>query len=202
MEKIGGSVKIRKVAITGTLSSGKSLVCQMLADRGAYVVSADNIVHDLLSYDPVTIDEVFEVFGESAFTNGQIDRSKLAKIVFPDREKLRRLEAILHPKVIEKIKKSYETVKSSPLFRAFVAEVPLLFQIGFQSWFDEVVAIVSDPNTQLKRYTAKGFSNKEFELRSKENLSSEEIADAADTIITNNGSVEDLYAKVNQLLPL
>jgi dephospho-CoA kinase len=199
LEKIGGSVKIKKVAVTGTLSSGKSLVCQIFADRGAYIISADSIVHRLLSSDPSIIRQVVEIFGDSIFTNGQIDRQKLAKIVFPDREKLRRLEAILHPKVIEEIKISYETVKNSPLFRVFVAEVPLLFNIGFQSWFDTVIAVVSDPNKSLKRFMDKGFSSREYELRSKELLSSEEIARRSHTIIINDGSIEDLYANVNQI---
>jgi dephospho-CoA kinase len=199
LEKIGGSVKIKKVAITGTLSSGKSSVCQIFADRGAYVVSADAIVHHLLSCDPLIIHQVVEVFGNEALTNGQIDRAKLAKIVFPDRKKLTRLEAILHPKVIEEIKNSYETVKSSPLFRVFVAEIPLLFNMGMAPWFDEVIAVLSDSAKAKKRFVERGFSKEQFELRSQRHLSKEQIALLSNRTIINDGSLEELRIAINQI---
>ena len=101
MEKIGGNANIRKIAVTGTLSVGKSTVCEFLKTQGAYVLKADDIVHDLLSRDVSVIQKVREVFGEGVFSQGKIDRKALAKLVFTDSELLSSLEKILHPKVVK-----------------------------------------------------------------------------------------------------
>ena len=107
MEKIGEHVNIRKIAVTGTLSAGKSTVCDLLKAHNAYVLKADDIVHELLSQDAITIQQVKEEFGESVIQNGKVDRKTLATRVFTRPDQLNKLEQILHPKVVQTIKNAY-----------------------------------------------------------------------------------------------
>ncbi len=198
MEKIGGSVKIRRIAITGAISSGKSTLSDLLAKRGAYVIKADELVHELLSSDPRTIQQVTTIFGD-VLTNGVIDRKKLARFVFSDKEKLTALESILHPQVIEKIKSFYEKVSLNH-YKAFVVEFPLLFEIGFNSWFDTVVYMTADTPILKNRFTGKGFTEEEFSKRSARFLPEEKKIGLSDIVIHNNGSLKQLEEEATKLL--
>jgi dephospho-CoA kinase len=92
-------METRKIAVTGTLSSGKSTVCQLLKEFGAYVVSADEIVHRLLRVETEIGQKVIDLLGEEILSEGQIDRAKIAKKVFRNPQLLQALEQIIHPQV-------------------------------------------------------------------------------------------------------
>lgn len=204
MEKIGGSVKIRKIAVTGRLSTGKSTVCDILRENGAFVIKADDIVHDLLSCDPNVIDQVVKAFGKEFLIgdnqkNG-INRKNLAKMVFEDSKKLASLEAILHPKVKLRIEEIYQTVKDNLTFKAFVVEIPFLFNLHFEHFFDLVVSVLSDDSLAKKRFINKGYPEDQFAKRTKRFPSIETFKEKSDLIILNNGSLEDLQREVKHIL--
>ena len=96
-------LKLKRAAVTGGLSCGKSSVCRILSELGAYVVSADKIVHQLLSSDANLGQEIVHLLGPSVLVNQTLDRSRIAHIVFHDSELLKALEALVHPagKVLE-----------------------------------------------------------------------------------------------------
>ena len=176
-----------RIAVTGALSAGKSTVCELLKTHGAYVVSADNIVHTLLASDPDTIRSVKEVLGDTVFINGTLDRKQIANLVFTHPTLLTQLEAILHPAVKRQIQALYETEKP-PLF---VAEIPLLFEMGFDAWFDHILYITADPAIREARFRAKGFTD--FALREERF----EIPGRCTTIY-NNGSLKQLTQEIQQ----
>lgn len=196
MEKIGENVKIRKIAITGTVSAGKSTVCELLRARGAFVIKADDIVHDLLLKNVSLIQKIKEKFSEQVIKNDQIDRKLLADLVFCNSDKLKSLEDLLHPEVIKTIKQTYETIKDLPNYKKFVVEFPLLFEIGFRDFFDTIVFVTADKERRKKRFMSKGFSEEQFDLRSNRYLPEKERIAKSDYTIKNNGSLENLNTQI------
>lgn len=191
-------LKLKKIAITGTLSSGKSVVCDFLEKHGAYLVSSDKIVHQLLSTDTDCIKQVINLLGSVALTNQELDRKKIANTVFSDAALLRKLEQILHPRVLEEIKKEYEIAKKTPKTKLFVAEVPLLFEAQWEPFFDHTVYIQSSKEKCIHR------SNKtpqEYEKRMQFQLVPEKKQERAEFTIKNEGTLAELKRQVNQLIP-
>lgn len=194
-------LKLRKVAITGGLSCGKSSVCRVFEGFGAYVISADKIVHQLLSIDTNLGQEIIQLLGSYIVVNKQIDRSRIAQVVFRNPELLKRLEDILHPAVYEEIENDYQRqqrlTQGPPLF---VAEIPLLFETGGEKFYDYTVAVVANPELCLERFLKTVSRNKkEFGLRSARQLPQMEKAIRADYVLMNSGSLSDLEETSREL---
>src|ERR1700733_7337913 len=130
-------LKLRKIAVTGGLSCGKSSVCRIFKELGATVVSADEIVHQLLSPQVSFGQQVIMLMGPDIVVKGQIDRSRIAKKVFNNRTLLNSLEKILHPAVNNEIENLYQTALAKHKDKIFVAEIPLLYESDFGQ-FDAV----------------------------------------------------------------
>lgn len=187
---------LKKIAVTGGLSSGKSSVCRFFKELGAYVVSADEIVHQLLSFDPNIGQQVLTLLGNDVVTNGQIDRTKIASKVFRDEKLLKGLEKILHPAVKKKTAEHYQKAitEGAPLF---IAEIPLLFETGGEEGFDYTISVKADAEMSFKRFQSlTGNGKEEYERRMARQLSSKEKCAKADYVINNNGSLTDLKQAV------
>ena len=192
---------MRKLAITGGISSGKSTVCQFLAQNDSYVVSADEIVHKLLVSDLNIREQIVQLLGSDVLVNGQISREAVAKKVFSDPETLKSLELILHPAVFHDIESQYQTVKDNPKYKLFVAEVPLLYETNNGGLFDYVAVVLANRDLCQKRFTdAKKGSHKAFEERMQRQMNPTQKAAKADFILLNNDNLEDLRQQVTQLL--
>lgn len=193
-------LNLRKVAVTGGLSSGKSSVCRFFKELGAYVMSADEIVHQLLSPDTNLGQKVIHLIGSDILINHQIDRTKIAEKVFNQPELLKSLEELLHPAVREQIEKKYEEIRRDQSAPLFVAEIPLLFETGSVYSFDSVIAVVSDEKECKNRFQrSTGKNGQEFEKRAARQLSMEQKAQKADIVIHNNGSLEELKSIVKKI---
>ncbi len=177
-----------KVAVTGGLACGKSSVCQFFEELGAYVVSADKIVQELLGKDEVA-SQVADLLGEEVIREGRLDRQKVAEIVFNQPDILEELEKILHPAVFEGIESHMARAEGHPLF---VAEIPLLFETGAETMFDKTVAVICSRDQSITRLGDEA----KFKRRSKRQLSPEEKARRADIVIDNNGSLAELKKEV------
>jgi dephospho-CoA kinase len=194
-------LRLRKVAVTGGLSCGKSSVCRFFKKFGAYVVSADEIVHQLLSPDTNPGQNVIRLIGSDILINNQISRSKIAEKVFNNPSLLNSLEKILHPAVQEEVAKLYEKAKEQGNYNLFVAEIPLLFESGKEHFYNAVITVVADKQTSRNRFqNATGYDETEFEKRSMRQLPNHEKAAKADYVITNNGSLEDLETETKKLM--
>ncbi len=191
-------LKLRRIGVTGGISSGKTTVCQFLKELGAYVVSADQIGHHLLIPTTDLGKEVENLVGSDCIINAKFDREKISKKVFNNPDLLLRLEEILHPKIRIEIENAFEKAsKLHPLPRLLVAEVPLLFEAGFESLFCGVIAVVSDEKICEMRYEKSGRSD--FKVRSSRQLPPEEKARRSQYIIDNRGSYEELRSQVTNL---
>lgn len=191
---------LKKIAVTGGLASGKSTVCKIFRDLGAHVVSADEIVHNLLSSKTALGQQVIDLIGNDVVVNGQIDRSKIAKKVFNNRALLQSLQNILHPAVGVEIEKQYQQVKTEGHVELFVAEIPLLFEGGKKGNFDATVAVVADSESSRQRFMAStGYDKEEYDKRMAQQLSPEEKAKRADYVINNRGTLQQLQQTVIKL---
>ncbi len=176
-------LRSRKVAVTGQPGSGKSAVCGFLGELGAKTVSSDEIAHQLL--DPTTDcgRQVISLLGEKVVVEGQINRELIAEEVFKNPSLLKSLENHLHTRVLEEIEKRYQKSEAA----LFVAEVPLLYECGWESYFETVILVVSNRRT--------AFPEREWRF-----LPTREKAKKADIIIENNGSLEELKNKISKLI--
>ncbi len=193
--------KVAKVAVTGGLSCGKSSVCRILQKLGAYIISADKIVHQLLSSDTNLGQEVIKLLGARILVNNQIDRSQVAKIIFQDDRLLQALENLVHPVVYDEIEKKYQKQRDihhpPPLF---VAEIPLLFESGGEKNFDCIIAVVADPDVCFQRFIeTTGYDSQEFERRTNKQWPLLEKAIRADYVILNNSSLSYLSDTAQEL---
>jgi len=191
-------LNLLKVAVTGGLSSGKSTVCQIFRGLGSHIVSADTIVHQLLSPNTSLGRKVIKLLGTEIVINQTIDRKSIAKKVFNNPQLLDQLEKLLHPAVLTEMKKEYQKAqaRSAPLF---VAEVPLLFEAGQETWFDIVITVLADEATQSKLYHSSGFSEEEYRLRMSRQLTPAQKAEKADYVLLNNGDLANLEKQVINL---
>ena len=138
------------VAITGGIGAGKSEALAAFARHGAAVISSDDIVHRLLREDVAVREALRERFGDAAFgEDGEVDRSKLAELVFADREALDWLEGLLHPLVVQEYmgwRERLAELDDPP--RVSATEVPLLYEVGGQERFDAVVVVTAPPEVR------------------------------------------------------
>jgi dephospho-CoA kinase len=192
-------LKLKKIAITGGLASGKTTVCQFFKELGAFTVNADAVVHELLDPHTDLGQQIIRQFGSDIVKNGQISRRTLADKTFKDPKKLEKLEELLHPAVLQKIEEFYTAACNQGAFSAFVVEIPLLFEIGAEKHFDMIVTILTDETNAKKRFTQAGFQKTEYDLRMNRQLKPEQKAAQSNYTIHNNGSLEDLQSEVIKL---
>lgn len=179
-----------RVAITGNIASGKSQVEKYIAQEYP-VYDADKLAHEVL-------DNIKDFYGLDVFTDGKIDRQKLAKLVFDNPDIKFKLEQLVHPKVKEKILEIFN--KYSNENYVFIS-VPLLYETGFEVLFDKVILVTVDKNTQLKRLMHRNNLTKEEALkRIHSQLPQNDKVNKADFIIENNFDLRNLEQQVEQVL--
>jgi dephospho-CoA kinase len=186
---------LRKIAVTGGLASGKTTVCRILRECGGFVVDADAIVHRLLSPDTAIGQQVIGLLGTSIVVGNQINRKKIAKLVFSNPQKLKTLENILHPVVRNEIEEKYNQVKEKS-YAFFVAEIPLLYEAKMEDFFHTVITVVADNEIARKRYG----KSEEFDRRMARQETLEEKAQRADFTIVNNGDIVALKGEVVKIV--
>lgn len=187
-----------KVAVTGSIASGKSTVCQFFKQWGAYVVNADQLLHNVFSVDSPLGKRIISLLGEKIVVNSCIDRAEIARVVFSHPELLEQLEDICHPYVNETIKELYnQACCQQGRYVFFVAEIPLLYESRYpiSDWFDMKIAVISDTDIAAERYQKGAKSLEQFIARKKRQLSSGDKKKLSDHVIINNGSIEELKIK-------
>lgn len=189
-----------KLAITGTTASGKTTVCQILKKYiNAQVISADEIVHELLSSNTPIIQQVIALFGSEILTDHHIDRKKLSQIVFADKKKLTELEKILHPAVEKEILRYAQLLHRQKPFPVLIVEVPLLYESKMEHLFDKVIVVVSDEAHAANRFS---LGPEEYLRRASRQIPQEEKMQKGDYIIVNNGDLSQLENEIKKIIPL
>jgi dephospho-CoA kinase len=188
------SKKVYKIGVTGSIACGKSLVRNMLETYDVATIDADEIVHNILQNDKLIIEQIVDIFGKSILKDdGGINRKELAKIVFSDADKLRKLESLVHPNTYRIIKEFMTTTDSS----IAAAIVPLLLENHRQHSFDAVWLVVADEALQIERLRARdNMSEEEARQRIASQMPQNIKMALADVIIENNSSVEHVETQV------
>jgi dephospho-CoA kinase len=186
------------VGLTGGIGSGKSTVSGMLRERGAVVLDADEFARAAVVAGSPGLHSVVERFGREILTpEGELDRAKLASIVFADRGALSDLEAIVHPEVRRMIADGIQ--ENLDADRVVVLVNPLLIEMGTHRDCDVVVVVSASPETQVARSVARGMSDDDVRARIAAQMPLEERARTADVLIDNEGSLDDLEREVDVL---
>jgi dephospho-CoA kinase len=182
------------VGLTGGIGAGKSEALRVLERLGAATLSTDLVTHELLSTDEVR-DLLVRELGPEVAPGGSIDRSAVASRVFGDDEKRKWLEGVVWPRVGERVAQFREAVEDQP---AAVVEVPLLFESGMEALFDKTIVVVADEDVRAERAGARG--HELVEARTARQLTQDEKAQRADFVVRNDGTFEDLEAKLSDVL--
>lgn len=187
------------VGLTGGIGSGKTTVCSMLAARGAKIIDADAIVHDLQRPGTDVFDEIVEAFGpEVVYSDGTLDRPKLASIVFADPEKRKQLESIVWPRVGVRVAELLQEYADADVV---VLDVPLMAESpeGSRRNARSIIVVDAAPRTQLRHLEAKGVPAETAKARMGAQAAREERLKIADHVIRNDGSIEELEKQVDEL---
>ncbi|PJJ01320.1 dephospho-CoA kinase [Streptomyces sp. 2333.5] len=184
-----------KVGLTGGIGAGKSEVSRLLASYGAVIVDADKIAREVVEPGTPGLAAVVEEFGDSVLApDGTLDRPKLGGIVFADPEKLKALNAIVHPLVGAR---SAELEAAAGPDAVVVHDVPLLTENGLAPLYDLVVVVDAAPQIQLDRLVRlRGMAEDEAKSRMAAQATREQRLAVADLVIDNNGPLEELEPQV------
>lgn len=184
--------------LTGGIGCGKSAVAAMFAARGAATIDSDEIGRSLMQPGNVVYDRIVSGFGpEVVGANGQLNRAKIAEIVFHDLDKLKHLNAIVHAPVLREIDRQIFSQRQKNPNAIVVVESAVLFEAGQNRRFDKMVVAWCRPEQQVERYRAKsGISVEDIERRMAAQMPGEEKKRMADFVIDTSGTLEQTEQQV------
>ena len=184
------------VALTGGIGSGKSTAAQNFAELGALVIDADQLARMAIERGTDGFADVLLRFGDEVILNGDIDRKKLAEIVFSDEKARKDLESIIHPRVQALFA---QAVADLELDDILIYEIPLLVETGAAEKFDYVVTVESDIELRKARLLKKGLYISQIEKRMASQASEEARTAIANAVIRNDGDEDSLLRQVENL---
>lgn len=187
------------VGLTGGIASGKSTVAKMFRAKGAYLIDLDKLAHFVEEPDQIAWKAIVDYFGPDVLNEDQtINRIKLGLIVFPNREKLSKLNSIVHPAVFEEWRKRIDEIREKNAAAIIISDIPLLVEVEMQNQVDVVVLVYVSPEDQIRRSMDRnGFSRADAERRLSVQMPIDEKISHADFIIDNRGSLEKTEIAVN-----
>lgn len=199
-----------KVGLTGSIAVGKSYVCSVFRELGAFVIDADQIARDVVARGTPGLRSIVEEFGDEVIArDGSLDRKKLAEIVFNDEEKRLRLNAIVHPLVINEQDRILSEIEATGRSAIVIVEAALMIESGGFRRFDRLIVVWCRPEIQIQRLMSRdGLTSDEAEKRIAAQMPQSEKMRYADFLIdTSEGfestrkQCEDVYAELKKLLP-
>lgn len=183
------------IGLTGGIAAGKSEALRAFERLGAETISADEVTHELLGTDEVR-SLLVDRWGDEVAPGGEIDRAKVAEIVFADPAELAWLESELHPRVGARMAEWRHGL--APGAAVAVVEVPLLFETGMEPLFDSTLAVIAADEIREQRAADRDITA--LEGRSGRQLSQDEKAARATHVVVNDGDLSDLEASISELM--
>lgn len=186
------------VGLTGSFGSGKSAVAGLFEDYGVPAVDADQLSKEAVEPGRPALAEIVREFGPEVLgPDGRLDRPAVAKLVFADPERRRRLTAIIHPRVWEAQAEFLRRNAAEPMV---VLEIPLLLEVSGRRLVNEILVVAVRENIRFSRLKRRGFSEKEVIARLGSQMPQARKIELADVVIDNNGDLEAARGKVEAYL--
>jgi dephospho-CoA kinase len=189
-----------RLGLTGGIGSGKSTVSSMFKDLGAFIIDYDQLSNQVELENPSLVQRIAQIFQnpQPSQTVHELDHQLIAQIVFKDRQKLKQLEKLKHPYIIDlanQIEQHYQDQYS-----VFVHEVPLLVESGLMKNFDKIVVLTADENVRILRVIeSRNMNAWEVKARIKSQISDRDRAKYADFIIDTNQPLDQVQLQVQTI---
>ncbi|HEV7673333.1 MAG TPA: dephospho-CoA kinase [Candidatus Angelobacter sp.] len=193
-----------RVGLTGGVACGKSTVAKMFADRGANIIDADTVAHELYRPGQEVLQELVKHFGaEILKPDGELDRAKLATLVF-DGGRVEELNRIVHPAVIRQQDEWMRALGEKNRYAVAIVEAALILEAGVKDHFDRIMVVTCKPEQKVARFAKRtGMSEDaaraDVERRNKAQMPDDEKAHRADFVIDNSGSLEETSHQVQRI---
>ena len=194
-----------KVGLTGGISSGKSVIGEMFAALGAYVIQSDIVAHQLLQPGEAVYDTVVAQFGTGILNpDRSVNRARLAELAFGQPSRIQELNKIVHPAVIEHENRWMDDLTKKDPRAIAIVEAALILEAGSHKRFDRLIVVTCRPEQRIERWASKmkvdlESARREVTRRMAAQLPDEEKSKAADYVIDNSGSLDLTRQKVDQV---
>ena len=188
------------LGVTGGIGSGKTLVCEMLADLGARVLYADAEARRLMVENEAVRSEIMAAFGaESYYDDGTLNRAHLAEIVFGNDDEVARINGIVHPRMADIFYAAKASAERDGI-ALLVYEAALIYESGSAARLDAVAVVHTPAEVRLKRVIERdGVTAEQVKRRMRHQLPPEALLERADVVIINDGSIEALASRVREV---
>jgi dephospho-CoA kinase len=190
-----------KVGLTGGIASGKSTVAEAFARLGAKVLDADKVARKVVLPGQPAWRKLQQAFGPQFFLpDGEVNRSKLRRLVFADPEERSKLNAIVHPEVMKEINCRFEQLTTSAPDAVVVVDVPLLLEVGVAHRFDRVIVVYVTKSIQIERLRQRdGLSLEEARRALSTQMALNKKVEYADYVIDNSGTLVETQVHVDKV---
>ncbi len=194
---------MKVIGIVGGIGVGKTTVVSLIKHyKKTFIISADEIGHDLLLKGHAAYQPIISAFGSCILSKGgNIIRQKLGEIVFSDPKKLQLLNCITHPLIYNEVKRQIESARQDGNFELVIIDAALLIEIGLERLTDKVIAVYADDAIRIPRIMKRqGLTKQQILERFKAQKKWEEFTQIADEIIDNSLSLEETRGQIKKLL--
>jgi dephospho-CoA kinase len=187
--------------LTGGIATGKSTVSERLIEKGFTVIDSDKIAREVVEPNTEAFNEIVSTFGVKILDeHGALDRKKLGNFVFNNKIHLAKLNYITHPRIKEVIKTRIKEYRQKNIKTIFL-DIPLLFEGDWHQFTEKNIVVYTSPEIQIERLMKRNnFTYEEALMRINAQMPIDEKKKLADIVIYNNGSIEDLYLSIDELI--
>ena len=184
--------------LTGNIASGKSCAAAVFAGLGAHVIDADRVAHELMAMGTGTYDRILHAFGDRILNpNHEIDRKKLAQIVFFNSGKRLLLNRLIHPEIGSEIRRRIADLEKSSSNGIVIVDAALMVESGSYKMYHRLIVVTCDPALQVSRLMNRdGLTEKEARARIESQMPIEEKLKLADYVIETSGTMEQTREQV------
>jgi len=188
--------------LTGGIAAGKSTVLKLFREHGFQVFDADSVAREVVVPGSIGLQQIIAQFGDEMLqSDGSLDRHKLGALVFSDPQQLQKLNSITRPLIKAKILKTVAEIKKSSSTTISIFEIQLLFEGNYQDYFDGVISLYVNPQTQLQRLMKRNGLTKKVALeRINAQMSMDEKKSRADFVIDNSEDLTHLANEFDKLV--
>lgn len=191
------------LGIAGGVGSGKSAVIKYFENRGAFVILSDDVAKKISETEGPALDRIRELFKDDNVltSDGLMDRTKVAALVFCDEKKKDALNDILHPATKEEIVRIISEVKQAEPDRLILLESAIFFETGCDELVDKVLFVYTDESVRIERLMKdRGYSEEKCRAIMSKQMSAEELKNRCDFVVDNSGSLEDTIKQCENLM--